>query len=128
MLAALSALMIHVEHREMYRPNGLIDDFIVYGSPSGYIALASRIRSAIETGRPEVVRTFSEICIEIQVEPELVELRTSLQNEANLYATKDAWAQRDIVRLSGGEKVLEALSAFLVGLSARGEGYSYISE
>lgn len=65
MTSTLCALMIHVEHREMYRTNGLIDDFVVYGSPGGYIALASRIRSAIETGRPEVVRTSSEICIEI---------------------------------------------------------------
>jgi hypothetical protein len=114
--------MIHIEHREMQRSNGLIDDFVVYGSPDDYNSLASRVRSAVGSGEPEIVHTSSRIGIEIQIDPELSELFTSLQNQDNLYPTKSAWAERNILRVAGGKEVLEALSAFFTTLVRAAKG------
>jgi hypothetical protein len=120
--------MIEVEHRKMFRPNGLLDDFVLYGSPSDYIALASSVRSAIASGKPEIVQTSSHIILRIEVEEDLQELFTLLQNRDNFYASMDDWERRDILTVTGGYEVLQALDGFLQDLSTRGEGYSYLSE
>lgn len=120
--------MIELEHRKMFRSNGLLDDFVLYGSPSDYVALASSVRTAIDSGKPQIVRTSSPIGIRIEVEEGLQALFTSLQNRDNFYASMDDWERRDILRVAGGTEVLEALDGFLQDLSTRGEGYSYLSE
>lgn len=120
--------MIELEYRKMFRPYGLLDDFVLYGSPSDYVALASSVRMAIDSGKPQIVRTSSPIAIRIEVEEGLRELFTSLQNLDNFYASMDDWERRDILRVAGGTGVLEALDGFLQDLSMRGEGYSYLSE
>ncbi|HEY1136458.1 MAG TPA: hypothetical protein VGE64_03105 [Xanthomonadaceae bacterium] len=120
--------MIEVEHRKMFRSNGLLDDFVLYGRPSDYVALASSVRSVIDSGKPEIFQTSSHITIRIEVEEDLQELFTSLQNSDNFYASMDDWERRDILTVAGGNEVLEALDGFLQELSARGEGYSYLSE
>jgi hypothetical protein len=120
--------MIDLEYRQMQRPNGLIDDFVLHGRPSDYKAFASVVQLAIGSGRPETLPTASRIRIEITNVPNQLELFTSLQNEEDFYATRDDWAERDILRVLGSTQVLERLCDFLVDLSGRGEGYSYISE
>jgi hypothetical protein len=120
--------MIELEYRKMFRPYGLLDDFVLYGSPSDYVALASSVRMAIDSGKPQIVRTSSSITIRIEVEEGLRELFTSLQNLDNFYASIEDWERRDILRVAGGTEVLDALDDFLQDLSTRGEGYSYLSE
>lgn len=120
--------MLRIEHRQMYRSNGLIDDFVLYGTPADYVALASKLGDAGRDGRAEYLRTDSSIHIEILRKDEQHDLRTSLQNEDDFYPTLDAWQRRNILRISGSAAVLERLSHYLVDVSGRGEGYSYISE
>lgn len=120
--------MLRIEHRKMFRPNGLIDDFVLYGMPNDYLAFAAMVGAAIRGGRAETLRTESGIHIEILSVGEQHELRTSLQNEDDFYPSLEAWQQRNILRVSGSAAVLERLRHFLVEVSGRGEGYSYISE
>jgi hypothetical protein len=112
----------------MHRSNGLIDDFVVYGSPSDYVSFAEHVQAAFASSEPLTLKTASPIQIEISKATETGELFTSLQNESDFYATADEWAKRDILRVRGSLPVLESLRAFLIDLSGRGDGYSYISE
>mgnify|MGYP000844865933 CR=1 FL=1 len=120
--------MIDLEHRQMYRSNGLIDDFVLHGSLADYRSFALQVQAAIRSGEPEQLPTSSPIVIEIACDPSQAELFTSLQNQDDLYPDIKEWAQRSILRLRGRTEVLEALCTFLIDLSGRGEGYSYISE
>jgi hypothetical protein len=112
----------------MFRSNGLIDDFVLLGRPADYIAFAEKVGAAISSGRPEVLRTRSWINVEVQASDNLHELFTSLQNQDDFYPSMDVWRQRNILRVSGSSVVLEQLRIFLMDVSGRGEGYSYISE
>lgn len=120
--------MLQVEHRQMYRSNGLIDDFVLHGKPDDYLAFASKVEAAVGSGQTEVLATASHISIEIAQAGSQAELFTSLQNRDNEYLTVEAWKARDILRVYGNGAVLEALHRFLLDLSTRGEGYSYLSE
>lgn len=120
--------MIDLEHRQMHRSNGLIDDFVVRGSPSDYKSFARRVRSAISSGETEMLQTSSRIGIEITKDPNQPELFTSLQSRDDSYPTMIEWTQRSILRVRGSADVLEAFCAFLLDLPQRGHGYSYISE
>ncbi|MGY3265510.1 hypothetical protein [Lysobacter sp. HA35] len=120
--------MIDLEHRRMYRSNGLIDDFVFYGGPSEYISFASGVRAAIGSGRSETLPTSSGIWIEITNDPDQVDLFTSLQNQEDFYPTMAAWEDRNILRVRGSTDVLEGLCAFLLDLPRRGAGYSCLSE
>ena len=120
--------MLRIDHRQLFRPNGLIDDFVLYGEQADYVALAARVEAAIFGGVAETSATESGICLEILSVASQHELCTSLQNKEDFYASMDDWQQRSILRVSGSPAVLERLRHFLVDLSGRGEGYSYISE
>ena len=37
---------MRIEHRKMYRSNGLIDDFVVYGQPEEYLLFADLVGKA----------------------------------------------------------------------------------
>jgi len=120
--------MIDIEHRQMYRSNGLIDDLVLHAGTPDYIYFAAQVRLAIDNGRLETVSTSSRFRIEITCAPEQMELFTSLQNQEDVYPTMEEWTQRSIVRVRGSAQVLESLHGFLLDLPRRGEGYSYISE
>jgi hypothetical protein len=112
----------------MFRPNGLIDDVVVYGAPEDYEQFSERVRAAISSLDAVVLNGDSPICIEISKNNESEDLFTSLQNESNEYFSMKDWSARSILRVVGSETVLKELSEFLSGLSGRGEGYSYISK
>ncbi len=113
----------------MFRSNGLIDDFVVFGVPEDYLSVAEAIQNVITSNRPRTLETNSPISIEITIEAnEENELFTSLQNENDEYLTMSEWQGRNILRVKGSKAVLKELRQFLVDLSGRGEGYSYISE
>jgi hypothetical protein len=112
----------------MFRPNGLIDDFVVYGSPMDYKTLSEHVEAALSSSDPVVVGTDSEIHIEISEDDKMEQLFTSLQNEDNQYLSMQDWGDRYILRVTGSAPVLRQLAAFFAHVSSRGEGYSYISE
>jgi hypothetical protein len=112
----------------MFRPNGLIDDVVVYGAPEDYEQFSEQVRAAISLPDAVVLKSDSPICIEISKNNESEDLFTSLQNESDEYFLMKDWNARSILRVVGSEAVLSELSEFLSDLSGRGEGYSYISE
>lgn len=113
----------------MFRSNGLIDDFVVFGMPEDYLPVAEAIQNVISSNSPRTIETNSSINIEIIiVKNETKELFTSLQNENNEYFSMKEWQDRNILRVKGSKAVLMELYQFLVDLSGRGQGYSYISE
>lgn len=120
--------MLRIEHRQMYRPNGLIDDLVIYGTPRDYIAFAEQVQTAIGGDDPVTFKTASQFQIEIVEATEGNELFTFLQNADDIYGSTEDWAKRTILRVCGNSHVLDRLRCFLIDLSGRGEGYSYISE
>jgi hypothetical protein len=120
--------MLHVEYRQMFAINGLIDDFVLYGKPSDYIEFARTVESAIHHGPIATLDTASRFQIEVDSDSDSKELMTSLQNRDNKCFSMNDWEQRDILRVWGSPTILEQLRLFLVDLSGRGEGYSYLAE
>jgi len=121
--------MLKIEARQMFRSNGLIDDFAVYGAPDDYLQFAKIIKTSILSEKSATLGTNSTINLEIVLsDNESQELFTSLQNESDEYFSMKEWQERKILRIVGSEKILNELHLFLVSLSSRGEGYSYISE
>jgi hypothetical protein len=120
--------VLRLEHRQLFRSNGLIDDFVLHGDAGDYLHFAARVEAALGSGVPVTVETASSIQIEILEAADAPELFTSLQNQEDFYGSLADWSARDILRVRGRSDVLEALRVFLVDLSRRGRGYSYISE
>ena len=120
--------MLQLEHRQMFAVNGLIDDFVLYGKPSDYVEFAKTVESAIRGGTIATLHTASRIRIEIGSDSGVRQLMTSLQNRDNDYLSMSDWEQRDILRVWGNPTVLEQLRLFLLDLSSRGKGYSYLAE
>jgi hypothetical protein len=121
--------MLSLEYRQMFRTNGLIDDFVLHGKAVDYVVFAEKVAAAIGSGKAETLRTASTITIEISCDgDEGRELFTAFQNSEHFYRSIDDWNQRDILRLSGSAAVLESLRLFLLDLSTRDEGYSYLAE
>lgn len=119
---------MRIELRQMHRSNGLIDDVVVWGSPDDYIQFADTVGQAINSNGPVVMKSESDISLEICKDETEEDLFTSLQNEKNEYLSMDEWNNRNLLRLCGNKSVLESLKVFLKDVSGRGEGYSYISE
>jgi len=103
-------------------------NFVVYGKPEDYIQLSKQVESVMFSESPIIVKTDSRISIEISIDKNEKKLFTSLQNQDNEYFSMDAWKARNILRVIGSKSELEKLHLFLIDLSGRGEGYSYISE
>ncbi|WP_152560492.1 hypothetical protein [Arenimonas donghaensis] len=120
--------MLTIELRHIYRPNGLIDDLVVYGLPQDYAHLSERVESAIASTDAVVVDTDSSVRVEISRNDELETLFTSLQNDENEYFSAEDWNGRNVLRVTGPEQALRDLSAYFFGVSLRSEGYRYISE
>lgn len=120
--------MLRIENRQMFRSNGLIDDLVIYGAPADYVVFAEQVQAAFGRGKPVVFQTASHIQIEILETTTGGELFTSLQNQDDFYASMDDWSERTVLRVRGDAGVLETLRRFLIDLSGRGDGYSYISE
>lgn len=120
--------MLHVELRQCFAINGLLDDVVVHGTPADYIAWARTVESAIHGQSIATLDTASHLRIEIDGSTENETLMTSLQNEDNVYLSMQDWERRDILRMWACPAVLEHVRLFLVDLSGRGEGYSYLSE
>jgi hypothetical protein len=120
--------MLRVEYRKMQRINGLIDDFVLHGEPDDYLEFASAVQSAVKDKVIVRLKTASRFSIEINSDYTWDELFTSLQNKNNEYNSVNEWEQRDILRIWASPAVLEVLRLFLVDLSGRGDGYSYLSE
>jgi hypothetical protein len=120
--------MLKFELRQMFRSNGLIDDVVVFGIPEDYVRFSERVAAAVASKEPVVLRTASDICVEISRDDNLETLFTSLQNENDEYISMNAWNTRNILRVVGSERTLVNLSTFLLAVSGRGVGYSYISE
>lgn len=120
--------MLRVEHRQLFRPNGLIDDFVVHGGPEDYVAFSGQVMLATQSHDPVVLACETPMHIEISRLDTATALFTSLQNEANDYLSMEAWANRRILRETGTGDVLERLALFLSDIANRGHGYSYISE
>lgn len=120
--------MLRIELRQMFRSNGLIDDFVVYGKPEDYVHFSERVKSAMESPAELVLGGDRPVRIEISEENETGYLFTSLQNENDQYLSMQDWESRSVLRVIGSEAVLRELCAFLLDLSGRGEGYSYISQ
>ncbi|WP_203142927.1 hypothetical protein [Marinobacter mangrovi] len=119
---------MRIEARQMFRPNGLIDDLVVYGKPEDYLLFADYLGKAVSSEEPISMASESDIVVEITREEAKAELFTSLQNEQNEYFSFDDWNNRTILRIYGSGSVLSALQSFLRDLAGRGNGYSYISE
>ena len=128
LLAALGETVVRIEARQMFRPNGLIDDFVVYGKSEDYLLFADYVGKAVNSEDPSSMPSESGIVVEITRDEAETELFTSLQNEQNEYFSFDDWNNRTILRVYGSGRVLSALQLFLRDLSGRGDGYSYISE
>ena len=124
----LDVPVLKIELRQMFRANGLIDDVVVYGSPEDYVQFSGKVKEAIYLPAAVVLKTASPTCIEISKGNESEDLFTSLQNESDEYFSMEDWNARNILRVVGSEEVLSKLSDFLVDLSGRGKGYSYLSE
>jgi hypothetical protein len=120
--------MLRIELRQMFRSNGLIDEIVVYGTPEDYAQFSEQVNMAISLPEAVVLNCESPICIEISRDNKSNNLFTSLQNERDEYFSMKDWEARNILRVVGTEVVLNELCSFLLELSARGEGYSYISE
>lgn len=120
--------MLNFELRQMFRSNGLIDDVVVNGMPEDYVRFSEGVAAAINSPKPVVLRTDSDVSVEISRDDNLETLFTSLQNESDEYLSMHAWNTRNILRVIGSQRNLTKLSAYLVAVSARGVGYSYISE
>ena len=120
--------MLRIELRQIYRPNGLVDDLVVYGRPQDYMHLSERVESAITSPIAVVVSTDSSMRVEIAKNNELETLFTSLQNEENEYFSAEDWNARNVLRVTGPEQALKKLSAYFLDVSVRSDGYSYISE
>ena len=120
--------MLTVEARQMYRSNGLMDDFVVYGTPDDYIRFSEIVGTVASTKKPVIITTDSEVLIEVLHDEDMDLLFTSLQNLDNSYLSIKDWNERNILRVIGCEKVLAKLHLYLTDLSTRGKGYSYISE
>jgi hypothetical protein len=120
--------VLKIELRQMFRPNGLIDDVVIYGTPEDYELFSERVSSALSSPDAVVLNSDSPMCIEISMNKESEDLFTSLQNENNEYFSMKDWNARSILRVVGSEAVLRELSEFLSDLSGKGKGYSYISE
>jgi len=112
----------------MYRSNGLIDDFVVYGTAKDYVHFSNAVKEAVSSSKPVVLATDSSFNIQVSKDSEFDKLFTSLQSEGNQYFSHKDWENRNILRVIGSELVLEKLHKFLHNLSYHGEGYSYISE
>jgi hypothetical protein len=119
---------MRIEARQLFRSNGLIDDLVLYAKPNGYLQFAEFVGKAINSGKPTLMTTESNISFEITCDEEEEELFTSLQNKTNDYFSMDDWKNRNILRVYGTRSTLESLQKFLVNLAAIGEGYSNISE
>lgn len=119
---------MRIETRQMYRTNGLIDDFVLFGKPEEYVLFASLVEKAITSKVFVPMLTESEITIQIYLSDSDHELFTSLQNDKNDYYSMEDWNNRNYLRVFGCKEVLLELSKYLMDLSARGDGYSYISE
>ena len=120
--------MLKLEVRQLFRSNGLIDDVVVFGTPEDYVRFSEGVVSAIASQKPILLRTDSGICIEISRDDDRKALFTSLQNENDEYYSMHAWNTRNVLRMIGSERTLASLSTYLLAVSARGVGYSYISE
>ncbi|MBL8264628.1 MAG: hypothetical protein JNM58_19610 [Xanthomonadaceae bacterium] len=120
--------MLKIELRQLFRSNGLIDDFVLFGKPEDYVAFSAHVAEATTSEKPVVLRSDSNVIIEISLDEGMPELFTSLQNARDEYFSMDAWNARDILRMMGSSEVLCELSSFLFELSTRGNGYSYLSE
>jgi hypothetical protein len=112
----------------MFRSNGLIDDVVIYGTPEDYRLFAERVRAAMSSAEVVVLDSDSAIRIEVSKDNASDDLFTSLQNESGEYSSMQDWQSRNVLRVLGSDAQLAELSAFLVDLSRRGDGYSYISE
>lgn len=120
--------MLDIEHRQLYRSNGLIDDFVVFGTPADYVAFAQLVERAIASNGKAASLTAEGIQLLVVAAAGQHELFTSLQNEEDFYPSLVDWNRRNILRVSGSDAVLERLRRFLMDVSTRGDGYSYISE
>ena len=120
--------MLEIQARQKFRSNGLIDDFVFYGKKRDYLGFASLVKSVVEESETLTLDTDSKISIEVSLNNEYSELFTSLQNNGNEYFSMSEWQERDIFKVIGNKTTLENLYQFLIDLSNRGEGYSYISE
>jgi hypothetical protein len=112
----------------MFRSNGLIDDVLVYGASGDYVQFSDQVNMAISSPEAVVLNSESQVCIEIRKDNKSNKLFTALQNERDEYYSMKDWEARNILRVVGTEVVLKELCTFLKDLSARDEGYSYLSE
>ncbi len=119
---------MRIEARQLFRSNGLIDDLVLYARPEEYLKFAEGVGKAINSKKPELIFSESNILVEIICRNAEEELSTSLQNKENNYVSMDDWNTRNILRIFGSTNSLIALQAFLIDLAGRGIGYSYISE
>ncbi|WP_226647706.1 hypothetical protein [Microbulbifer variabilis] len=117
-----------MEARQMFQSNGLIDDLVLYAKSEDYVRFADIVGMAISSNKPMLMLSESEISIEIICDETKEELFTALQNKANDYFSMDDWNGRNILRVYGNGDILANFQQFLVKLSGRGPGYSYISE
>lgn len=124
----LGEKVVRIEARQMFRPNGLIDDLVLYAKPEEYHQFADFVGKAISSNTPTLMLSESDISIEIIRDETEEELFTSLQNKTNDYFSMDDWSNRDALRIYGSHRVLSCLQEFLNDLAGRGEGYSYLSE
>ncbi len=121
--------MLQLEARKLFRANGLIDDFVIYGAAGDYEEFAKAVESALSEKTPIKLATSSSISVEISLgKGEETELFTSLQNARNEYLSMEDWEGRNILRVVGGKQALQELYLFLGTLATRKEGYSYLSE
>lgn len=121
--------MLRIEARQLFSSNGLIDDLIVVGLPQDYVKFSEVVNVALSSEKFERIKVKDSFIIEVEVnQVHESEIFTSLQNETNEYYSLKDWENRRILRVKGGREALIELSEFLVDLSQKGTGYSYISE
>ncbi|GEM_PF-3302572 len=120
--------MFQVQYRQMFRSNGLLDDFVLRGNLEDYEEFANAIKLALDSGQPTTFETNSTYQISITESEDHPELFTSLQNEENMYSSMNEWQSRSILRVQGSSAVLGELIEFLISIGSNSSAYVYLSE
>jgi hypothetical protein len=120
--------MLEIQARQIFRSNGLIDDFVLIGQSSDYLEFSNKIKEVASSGEKHKLETNSELIIEIVLSQDQDILFTSFQNRENEYFSINDWNSRQFLRIFGNVEILEELAIYLFEVSNRGVGYSYISE
>lgn len=119
---------MRIEVRQLPPSNVWADDIIVYGTPVDYQSFAEFVDKCLETNSPTLMLTESDVLVEIVLDESQDELLSSYQVNQSDDASMEHVNHEIVLRVCGNRTILSVLKEFLVDLSGRGDGYSYLCE